>query len=563
MGATRRSGMGATRRSGLRAGLRAAGALTAGLTAVALAALGLGWAAAGAVEAGLQARVSGGLNAAGHRWVEVRVDGARVSLSGMAPDAGAAADALRVAAQASGPFASLEDGVAAAPPLSARFEAAVAAAAPAQSLEILRDGDGAAILGVAPDAMALRRIVARLSRLIGAPVDASLARARESGDPWPHWAEIERAGVAAAAATPLGRVTLAPGRLSVSTPGPGADEGRPDSGKALADALERLKDSGVEVSIEEAALGPLRAEPGAAAAGPRLSPEAPAPDATWLAISSHPGGVALSGAAPDAASRMAIASYAAAAFVGRPLDSDGFLAPGEPAPGEVEAREAVPASAPDGWRAAALAAVDALSRLEGGAARVGDGAASLRGRTLEAAAAREADAALAPLRERGWTAETRVTVDLAARAAAMRLGAPACAAAMAEQAAADPILFAPGESVLAADASPALDALAAILPRCEGGVVEVGGHTDSQGSADYNLALSASRAEAVAAALAERVALRVALSAKGYGPTRPIADNDTEEGRARNRRIAFTAPVAAVSEPETETSRSAAGEGRP
>lgn len=552
--------MGATRRSGL----RAAGALTAALSAVALAAMALGWAAAGAVEAGLEARVSSGLHAAGHRWAEVSVDGARVRIAGLAPDAGAAAEAVRIAGQAVGRFAALKDAIAAAPPLSALFQAAVAAAAPTQSLEILRDGDGAAILGVAPDATALRRIVARLSRLIGGPVDASLARAREGGEPWRHWAEIERAGVAAAAATPLGRVTLAPGRLSVSTPAPSADAGeRAGGGSALAAALERLKGSGVVVVIEEAAPGAARVAPGdgGVAPGPRMSPEAEAPGSAWLAISSHPGGVALSGAAPDAPSRIAIASYAAAAFGGRPLDSDGFLAPGE-----AEGREDASIAAPEGWRAAALAALDALSRLEGGAARVGDGAASLRGRTLDAAAAREADAALAALRDRGWTAETRVTVDLAARAAAMRLGAPACAAAMAAQAAAQPILFAPGESVLAADAAPALDALAAILPRCEGGVVEVGGHTDSQGSADYNLALSARRAEAVAAALAERAPLRLALAAKGYGQTLPIADNATEEGRARNRRIAFTAPgasEAAVPEAETETSRAGVGEDRP
>jgi len=69
--------------------------------------------------------------------------------------------------------------------------------------------------------------------------------------------------------------------------------------------------------------------------------------------------------------------------------------------------------------------------------------------------------------------------------------------------------------------------------------VEVQGHTDSVGSAAYNLNLSDRRAAAVKAYLVGKGLSATALTAKGYGKAKPIAGNDTAEGRAQNRRVAF------------------------
>jgi outer membrane protein OmpA-like peptidoglycan-associated protein len=64
------------------------------------------------------------------------------------------------------------------------------------------------------------------------------------------------------------------------------------------------------------------------------------------------------------------------------------------------------------------------------------------------------------------------------------------------------------------------------------------GHTDSYGSDEMNLALSRKRAEAVSAYLTEQLGVPAfRISAVGYGETRPIASNDTQQGRERNRRI--------------------------
>lgn len=67
-------------------------------------------------------------------------------------------------------------------------------------------------------------------------------------------------------------------------------------------------------------------------------------------------------------------------------------------------------------------------------------------------------------------------------------------------------------------------------------VVTVCGHTDSTGSDDYNLELSLRRAKAVRSYLMKKGVDGKMLKTKGYGERKPIADNSTKEGRAKNRR---------------------------
>jgi OmpA-OmpF porin, OOP family len=70
--------------------------------------------------------------------------------------------------------------------------------------------------------------------------------------------------------------------------------------------------------------------------------------------------------------------------------------------------------------------------------------------------------------------------------------------------------------------------------------IEIEGHTDSKGSDDYNLNLSQGRSQAVVDYLASQGIESGRLTAKGYGETKPIDTNDTEAGRANNRRVEFT-----------------------
>lgn len=67
--------------------------------------------------------------------------------------------------------------------------------------------------------------------------------------------------------------------------------------------------------------------------------------------------------------------------------------------------------------------------------------------------------------------------------------------------------------------------------------LKIGGYTDNTGSDETNMALSQARAEAVVAAVAALGSDPARMDAEGYGPQHPVASNDTEEGRAQNRRI--------------------------
>jgi outer membrane protein OmpA-like peptidoglycan-associated protein len=70
-------------------------------------------------------------------------------------------------------------------------------------------------------------------------------------------------------------------------------------------------------------------------------------------------------------------------------------------------------------------------------------------------------------------------------------------------------------------------------------IVEVQGHTDNVGKHDYNVDLSDRRANSVRTYLINQGVPANRLTAHGYGPDKPIADNNTSAGRAKNRRVEF------------------------
>ncbi|MGD9196349.1 MAG: OmpA family protein [Methyloceanibacter sp.] len=105
--------------------------------------------------------------------------------------------------------------------------------------------------------------------------------------------------------------------------------------------------------------------------------------------------------------------------------------------------------------------------------------------------------------------------------------------------------FVTGSARLDARSLRVINAITSLVMKCvqSGDLrVEVGGHTDSQGDSASNMQLSQDRAEAVVEALIRRGVPVEAIAAAGYGDTKPMADNDTEDGRAANRRVtlAFT-----------------------
>jgi OOP family OmpA-OmpF porin len=92
-------------------------------------------------------------------------------------------------------------------------------------------------------------------------------------------------------------------------------------------------------------------------------------------------------------------------------------------------------------------------------------------------------------------------------------------------------------AILTADSKTTLEAALVIMKRNADDKIEIAGHTDSQGAADYNQGLSERRAQAVADYLIANGANGNNISVKGYGESQPVADNATEAGRAANRRV--------------------------
>ena len=102
-----------------------------------------------------------------------------------------------------------------------------------------------------------------------------------------------------------------------------------------------------------------------------------------------------------------------------------------------------------------------------------------------------------------------------------------------------PIRFAIGNAEINPASHSLLDSLAAMAKTCPAAQFEVGGHTDPRGSHEGNVNLSKRRAAAVVKYLAAHGVAASRMSAEGYGPDKPIAENKTAAGRARNRRTEF------------------------
>ena len=99
------------------------------------------------------------------------------------------------------------------------------------------------------------------------------------------------------------------------------------------------------------------------------------------------------------------------------------------------------------------------------------------------------------------------------------------------------IQFDTGSAKIKPESYPALNEILKLLLKNPSLKVEIQGHTDSAGSRAMNMKLSEDRANSVAAYLVNKGVAADQLTTKGYGPTRPVAANDSAAGRAKNRRV--------------------------
>ena len=104
------------------------------------------------------------------------------------------------------------------------------------------------------------------------------------------------------------------------------------------------------------------------------------------------------------------------------------------------------------------------------------------------------------------------------------------------------VLFDFNKSTLQESSDAALEPVAKIMAADKTLKLEIQGHTDNVGNDGYNQTLSEARAKAVVRWLTQHGVAPERLTAKGYGKTKPVADNGSEEGRAKNRRVEIADP---------------------
>jgi outer membrane protein OmpA-like peptidoglycan-associated protein len=102
------------------------------------------------------------------------------------------------------------------------------------------------------------------------------------------------------------------------------------------------------------------------------------------------------------------------------------------------------------------------------------------------------------------------------------------------------ITFAFDDATLSSSFKPTLDKLASTMNQYNKTTVNIAGHTDSKGSASYNMGLSRDRAYSVANYLTASGVSSNRINVVAYGESRPVADNSTDYGRQQNRRVELT-----------------------
>lgn len=348
--------------------------------------------------------------------------------------------------------------------------------------------------------------------------DAILAAADAQGDcplglgaPSPDWSRVAVAAIGALKGLGAGAVTLTDHALRLEVPQ-----------TVPLEALDRAA-----VTLRNSMPPPYRLEA-------RQITAATAPEAVrFTASRAHPGAPALlRGQTTNDQMRAAIETVARARF------------------GSIDAALTSDEAAPAGWTVRVVAGIEALSRLNAGMIAVTPDLVQVEGISGDHDAARAVIAGLAARLGEGANYSVQLAYD---RRLDPSLGLPdgdTCVARLNAVLDGAGLRFAPSGAAFEGDVSATLAALAEAMRDCGDYRIEIGGHTDSQGSEDFNAQLSQKRAEAVLAAMAEAGIPAANLTAQGYGESQPVAGNETDTGRERNRRIEMRlvspAPVSAA-----------------
>ena len=336
------------------------------------------------------------------------------------------------------------------------------------------------------------------------------------GVPSPNWADAAAMSIAAIAELKGGSVTFSDADVTLISP-PGTDQREFDR------IVGALENSLPDVFALHAVLTPDPSDP---SQGP----------AEFVATLSPEGLVQLNGRLNDEIVAQTAESFAIARFGSATVSN------------RARTDEALPGD----WPLRVLSGLEALSLLSNGSARVTAEDITVTGNTGSKSARSDISKLLSDKLGEGSRFSVEVTYLEKLDPVASMLTPDECEAKIAEILKVRKITFEPGSDTVDATSLGTLDEISEVLGNFTELRMEIAGHTDSQGRETMNEALSKSRALAVLNALRDRRVATSSFTAEGYGETKPIASNDTEEGREANRRIEITLvrpePIA-----ETET----------
>lgn len=394
------------------------------------------------------------------------------------------------------------------------------------TLRFIIDEDGPRFDACSADTDEARNIIISAAREAG--LDGAAICTVGMGVPSTKWAEAAEASIRALAEIGMGTVTFSNADITMVV----ADDTAQTTFDRIVGELEN--DLPDVFALHSVLPEPVRID----GTGDSLTtPE-------FVATRSPEGLLQLRGRITDARARAAVESFAKARF------------------GVENVRPAtrLDETLPEGWPIRVLAGLEALSLLNNGVVVVQPDYLELRGDTGNQAAPAEISRLLSERLGEGRDYALQIDYEPSLDPVAALPSPDECVEDINSIMSERKITFDPGSSDIAVDALETIDKIADVMRECQGIKMEIGGHTDSQGRESMNLNLSQARADAVLNAIMARRVLTTNLTAKGYGETAPVADNDTDVGRERNRRIEFTLTPAPGSGQEVAEQDSANGD---
>lgn len=452
--------------------------LPTGATAAGLTAIG--WLVSfGPIAEDVSSRAAARLKAEGQPWAKIAIDGRDVTLSGTAPDDASVTLAVNSADRVFG--VRVVDAKVTVVPFADPY-----------LFSAVRDGDRVTLTGSVPSeesraaivawakkAMPSAEIVDRLKVARGAPAEFAAAAAFAVGQ----LADLKK-----------GATELAGTGYAISgDPKDWATYGR------LEEALKSALPKGLKVTAD------------------RLVPPVPSPYRFGLTTSGAK--ATIDGYLPDAASKTKLLEALRARFGG----------------GVTDRVEVVP-GAPAGFVDAVLKILPGLGRLSDGGFELSGSTVTVRGGVLTEAIGRQVLDRLKGLLPAGFALAPSAPTVLPPPP---QVDASTCQTRLARVQSGEKILFETGKARLDERSIAVLDALVGGALACLSARITVEGHTDSDGDPGANQALSEARAAAVVDYLKAAGIDASRLTSIGYGETRPVAGNETAEGKQMNRRIDF------------------------